>query len=247
MSFRFDEARQCFVVGPTNTPCKGLHSFLEETLYPTYQSTCGSATRKKTTTTKNKKMKSRQKGKPRTYGMKLALLRGKRVDDQLKAWTEGKKTKRRDLLTKQIIDACDSWGWTPLESQVAVGIESARTATAFDLLCQNTKRELILIEVKTGFEGYWKTSKGQKLEHPAVAHVPSNPKTHAVLQAAVTSIYTEATRGVAIDHVYVLRSYSEGCERIVVRTTDQQNKKKAPRWLPAAMKVVGEALIARQK
>lgn len=219
-------------------------------------------------------MHSKQKGKPRTYGLKLALLRGKRVDAQLKAWVDGKTSKRRDVLTKQIIEACDTWGWKPLEAQVAVGIASARLATAFDLLCQNHRRELVLIEVKTGFEGYWDKSNGQKLEPKAVSHVVSSPKTHAIIQAETTARYLEATRNIGVDHVYVVRSYAEGCERIVVREPKKppsrlrevmsvinrntalyaamqaklaaDRKRRPPRWLPAVMKTLDEAIRQRQ-
>lgn len=248
--------------------CIGLHSFLEQTLYPNYVSTysqaAAMAARSYSSKSQASKRASKARGKPKTQGHRVheqrvvqrsseelktaAKERGCLVDDELKEWTEGfqRHASSRHEFTNVIIEAFGKWNLKPVEAQGHVAIPESRAATTFDLLMKDKEGRNVYVEVKTGYEGYFGRHNGQTLEHNSLKKVPSSPQTHAILQAAMTAKYIERSRGMTIDQVYVVRAYSRGCTRIVVRTNDAKKKKKVPKWLPSAMKVMEAALYRRR-
>lgn len=227
----------CFVVNGT-IRCSGLHRFLRESLYPTWKRPAAAAA-----------IATGKCGRPKGRGQLLKAMRlGSLVDTQLNSAVSDEKTKPRKKqhpYTKAILEAFGEWKWTPIESQGIIGKAPARLATAFDILCRTRNGERVLVQVKTGFEGMFRISGGQRLEHPSVSKVPSTPQTHAILQAAMEARLFEEMRATSIDHVYVVRACSEGCERVLVKSTDAKLAKKRPRWLPKAMAVLEDRIRER--
>lgn len=226
-SFNNKPGFKCFVYNET-TRCTGMHRFLRNTLYPTFELP---------TPKKKKKARSKAKGVPKTWrqpGGSRGRLAGKRVDRELKKWTEDcvrgiivseAEEKKRSMSTNMLIAAFQREGWTPIEAQGIIGIPDARLATSFDLTLRNEAKELVLVEVKRGFDGIWKASNKQKLEKP-VSSVPATCENLAIIQAAETARWYKLWRGETPVHVYVVRACDEGVDLI---PTDEAA------WLPAVL------------
>ena len=240
LSWRAGANYDCFVINGT-IRCSGLHRFLRRSLYPNWKTPAFKSTKKGTDT-------ARSGAKPTKASLAKAMARGVLVDAQLKAIAMGEKIKgRKHPLTTYILNAFETWGWTMVEAQVIVGNPSARLATAFDLLCRTEANERVMVQVKTGYDDTFKISGGQRLEHKSVSNVPSTPRTHAILQAAMEARLFEETRALPVHHVYVVRAYKEGCERVLVRSVNRELNKKQPKWLPDAMAVLDTSIRERQK
>lgn len=219
--------------------CKGLHSLMEEKLFPNFRDTFDS------TPAQIAKSKSKAKGRRPCRGKDEARKHGILVDRQIRQWVDISRRTRKtkaaqdkldkfDESTKNLITAfTQTWRWKPAYANGVVGIAEKKIATAFDLLCTNEKDELVLVEIKTGFDHYWALTNGQTLEPKELSHIPSSAKTHAMIQAAMTARYYRKTHEEPkLKHVYVVREHAGGVERILVESTDPQLQKTAPKWIP---------------
>jgi hypothetical protein len=134
-----------------------------------------------------------KKGKGAKGGIHRSLDRakklGSRVDREMTYWTKYKKMCRKPhRYSRQLYNIFEQMKWKPIAAQQAVGLPEHKVATAFDLLMEDSKKNLILVDVKTGYESHWDASDGQKLESPPLQDLPSSCETHSWLQLALTAI-----------------------------------------------------------
>ena len=113
---------------------------------------------------------------------------GNRIDREMMWWTKsGKMPRKAHRYSRQLYNIFEKVAWKPVASQQIVGDPEHNVATAFDMLLENKKKELILVDVKTGYETHWTASDDQKLERP-FQHVDSSSESHSWLQLALTAI-----------------------------------------------------------
>lgn len=81
---------------------------------------------------------------------------GNQADRNLVVWVnEGIFPKDNDPRFDAIRNALLEKKWIPIAAQVPVGCSHLRLATKIDLICQNIQKELIIIELKCGFDDYF--------------------------------------------------------------------------------------------
>ncbi|MCH9690326.1 MAG: hypothetical protein K0U10_06715, partial [Gammaproteobacteria bacterium] len=75
----------------------------------------------------------------------------------------------------------DEKGWTPLASQVPVGCADLRLGTMLDLVCLDRSSNLVILEIKCGFAGYWAVHDQGTFRYPFDS-VPMSFQNRAQLQ-----------------------------------------------------------------
>lgn len=127
--------------------------------------------------------------------------RGNQVDAEMKDWVKLKTRHRlkRNVkpqtfqtfingsheYTRKLIKFLEMKNWEPIKAQSLVGCIKARVATPIDLVVKNDKGELILIEVKCGYNGVWKktwTKKHMKVKAPGFTHLNANAYVYATIE-----------------------------------------------------------------
>lgn len=118
---------------------------------------------------------------------------GKRVDKELSEWTrlvqlESKPSTIRAHMeqwspsTMKIIELFRQKQWIPVDTQVVVGSTRSRIATAIDIVARHFEtNRLILIEVKTGYDGTFVEYNGHSMLAP-FSHLAATPRNFAWLQ-----------------------------------------------------------------
>ena len=118
---------------------------------------------------------------------------GKRVDQELGEWTrlvqlESKPSTIRAHMEKwspstlKIIDLFRQKKWIPVDTQVVVGCTVSRIATAIDIVARHFEtNRLILIELKTGYDGTFVEYNGHSMLAP-FSHLAATPRHFAWLQ-----------------------------------------------------------------
>lgn len=80
--------------------------------------------------------------------------RGKKVDKQLMFLTENKSLRRTDPFVKKLWDAFSERGWKIVDCQFPVGCASIGVGTRIDMLLEDKNGDIVIVELKCGFEGY---------------------------------------------------------------------------------------------
>ncbi len=106
-------------------------------------------------------------GNGRHYGS----IGGTEVHEQLKDWVEldptafRKRNPRMHAYTKQLLAFIAAQQWEPLLAEFKLGAEPLRIATACDLVCKSKEDKLIFLEIKTGYEDYFKAASHDRACH----------------------------------------------------------------------------------
>lgn len=161
----------------------------------------------------------RKKGAKATGAIRQTVEQGKqlgsRVDREILYWASNQELPRKaHRYSKQLVATFTKLDWKPLASQNIVGVPECKFATAFDLLLENKEKELVLVDVKTGYETHWSESNGQTLSRP-LQDLPSSSESHSWCQMAVTAIGFIAsnfkkTQKRPLKHVAIVRTSAQG-------------------------------------
>lgn len=152
--------------------------------------------------------------------------RGRKVDQEITKWHRLKsnpKTKqftldkyrlKCDRYTNKILDAIESKGWTILSTQLAVGHVDSRVGTAVDIKVRDRKGRVLIIEVKSGYNGVfdaefpsekeWAWCTGNMKKYPA------NAKIYALIQLLWTWLLHNNSAPVKADMAFVLNVSDAG-------------------------------------
>jgi len=202
----------CFLFN-NKTRATGVHNLLKRTFYPNTD-----ILKQLVSDKKKKSTSSKSKGR-RIHTLLSAQKRGCRIDRDILVWSKGgNRYKRMHPFSCKLITAFNEWKWKPVEAQGLVGIEQCRVATAFDLLVQNDKQQLILLEIKSDTGHSFESTDEKRIpwfEHPDISSFPNNGLNRALLQVALTARYFHATRGgdQTIHKTYVVKVDDEGVKR----------------------------------
>jgi hypothetical protein len=105
-------------------------------------------------------------------------------------------------------------GLIPLLCQVVVGSEERRVATKLDMMAwDKNRKQVAVIEVKSGYEGIWDVNTGAKTLMPPLESIPDTPHNKAHLQALCGAFLAKATFGYNYTpRAYVLHMDSHGAK-----------------------------------
>jgi len=136
-------------------------------------------------------------------GRKGGMARGRQVDNEIQRWIqEGDvplKNKKHKVpfhgelhpFSRAFIALTERLRLTPVASQVVVRDERCNIATLVDAVFLNAKGRVVVVELKTGFEGYNDVSTGRMLAE--FAHLSNAPANQHKVQLAFTHAMFEMT------------------------------------------------------
>ncbi len=115
--------------------------------------------------------------------------------------------KQMNDYTKRLFRTLDAWKLTPIEAQIPVGNASFRIGTAVDLLCRHEKGHKVVIEVKTGFDRYYRRFSG--MLKPPFQKQDNSPRNQHQLQLAFSAqLYSSQVKEAV--SAYVVRIHRTG-------------------------------------
>jgi len=155
---------------PKKLKLKGLTKSLKETFYPTYDwKEVYELNKKNWKKTSNEKKAIKKRKIEKKYNVAMdhgALTRGRIVHDQIRFLIQygkeeySKKYANFDPFTSSAIGWIFRVGLVPLFAELPVCDPDTRIGTAVDLICTNSKNEIVLVEWKTGVYKYFNASNG---------------------------------------------------------------------------------------
>jgi len=159
--------------------CRGITSVIKELYFPEYRFTysdggvIGAPPKKKDTIS--------------------GMARGRLVDRQVELWIRGGKVNRKKFhpFSRAFIALTERLCLKPVGAQVVVRDESCNIATLVDAVFLDPKGRVVLVELKTGFEGYNETSTG--LMHGAFSYMTNCPANQHQVQLAFTQMMFQRT------------------------------------------------------
>lgn len=135
----------------------------------------------------NEKSQEKSNEKPfkfpkKRYGRKI----GSMVDANLATWTAtGVTPKNTDPRFNYICKILNEKRWIPLRAQFPVGCHELRLATKIDLIVTDVFHNIIILEIKCGFEGYFDTENQGTMKYP-FQKVPTSCRNNAYLQLMIS-------------------------------------------------------------
>ena len=162
--------------------------------------------------------------------------RGKRVDEELSRYVlDQVERKTYHLYTIKCIRALKHWGYQPSTCQVNIYDEDIGIATAIDCLVLNRKKEMVLLEIKTGFEGYHDES--THFMTKPLTGIANTPKNQHFLQLLFMCIMLDKKYGISLyERAYVIRICDAGVYRY-----------KLPDWATEKRDIMYQMFIDRAK
>lgn len=156
----FDDARKRTDHSPAEggrLACKGITHPLHQVYYPTFRPRYDSTHRKKDRTT-NFGLKGRAGCKTNGSRQAKGLMRGTVVDTQIRDLVRGVPVPKPHPFTRAVGDFMRAQGWRGLDVQTPVWCPTARLRTEIDLVCLDSNDNIVLVELKCGFVGYYTSS-----------------------------------------------------------------------------------------
>jgi hypothetical protein len=107
--------------------------------------------------------KRRQFHNGRASGTEVGLL----VDRQVEQWVNRNKyfTMPHPMFL-EIRKVLSGRSWVPIVAQLPVGCDKLRLGTKIDLLCRDSNLQLVILEIKCGFDGYYDTETDARMLAP---------------------------------------------------------------------------------
>jgi hypothetical protein len=133
-------------------------------------------------------------------GRGSGMARGRLVDHEIQRWVENSKgiavnasniTKTFHPFSRAFIALTQRLRLTPVSTQVVVRDETCNIATLVDAVFLNSSGRVVVVELKTGFEGYNDISTGRM--HAEFAHLTYAPANQHSVQLAFTHAMFEST------------------------------------------------------
>ena len=157
------------------------------------------------------------KSKKRKRGSGEGRKLGKRVDEEIEKLAKGEKVKGLHAYSKNWLSAVIHWRWRPVGAQVMIYDEALQIATAIDCIYKDAKGRLVVIEIKTGFDGY--ADKSTHFMREPLAEVTNAPLNQHFLQLLVSCAILEKHYWGSPYRAYVVYLNERGVQR-----------KKLPAW-----------------
>lgn len=163
-------------------------------------------------------------GTTRKRKRNAAIALGQTIDDELSQWcANARSLTRMDAYTQQLLDAFAQWRWTPVCTQLPVYAARARVFTFIDLVVQDDRGNLIVVEIKTGYETYAAYGSGS-LSAP-LRGLSNAPLMQHALQALFGELALTHTFGVRVAESMVVAVTRAGTTR---RPIDKRMRRRAP-------------------
>jgi hypothetical protein len=125
-------------------------------------------------------------GVPKIKNKKRGKWMGNCIDYQLTEWvTTGKLPTNPNEKLVKIQATLAEHKWTPVSSQLTLGCSVLRLGTKIDLLCQTEDDEIVIIELKCGFDDYYDVSNQGNMEYP-FEHIQTSFRSKHYLQLWLT-------------------------------------------------------------
>lgn len=131
------------------------------------------------------------------HNSKNGMSRGRLVDGQIQKWIKSrndiikKKPPTMHLFARAFVELTKKLKLTPIGTQIVVRDERCDIATLVDSVFINSKGRVVIVELKTGFEGYNDTSNARmKGKFSYLSNAPANQHQ---LQLAFTRCMFEGT------------------------------------------------------
>jgi hypothetical protein len=115
---------------------------------------------------------------------------------------------------------------TPKASQVPVGCIALRVATAVDVVCVDSQMRHVIVEIKTGFAGYYLRHTGNQLKHITPAVHDSAANQHQLQLLLTTELYRRTFPGHRIAAPVLLRVDALGVDVLPLQAWAKQAWKK---------------------
>lgn len=187
---------------------RGLTKILKGAFYPDYKppSTRGRPTNGRGRNNRNNDIR-RASGKQvlaeRASDTRIrGLTLGTQVHAEVCDWAQTQKVsswKQKhpmpNAYTVAVIRALNALQLEPLAGEVAIFDESVPFATSIDLVCASAEGgKLVLVELKTGYEGYFTEGNGHMTKQPLTRY-KNSPLNQAMLQCLIAAIVLEKKYG----------------------------------------------------
>jgi hypothetical protein len=152
-----------------NLRCRGLTAVMKKSYFPDYRFVSGGCLQ-------------RREGSEKVSGMS----RGRRVDAEIQKWvkrqissphakTNPKMHKKLHLFSRAFIALTHRLQLVPIGTQVVVRDEQCDIATLVDVVFVDKSGGVVVVELKTGFEGYNERSNARmKREFSSITNAPVN-------------------------------------------------------------------------
>lgn len=233
----FYESGECFIFKNKDGRIKtirGITSLMARQFYPATAEQVGKPKNKPRKNNKkkngNKKSKHMEvEGIGSTWDENVHLLMrdtrrrgktlGKQVHQELSdyanmsdsEWT--KKYPRPNMYSVKAIRALATWKLEPVSGEWAIYDEDIPYATAIDMVCVNSRGQLVIVEFKTGYEGTFELPSyvGARLRNP-LGNLPGGdcPRNKAMLQITLTRITLMKKYGLRNPLPLVIRIHESG-------------------------------------
>jgi hypothetical protein len=163
---------------------------------------------------------------------KRGKFTGNLVDNQISVWVnQNKILENRDPRFDMIFDVLNKKRWNPLVSQLDLACTRLRLGTRVDLVCENDEGEVILVEIKCGFDDYYDVNNGQGNMLAPFEDVTTTFRKKHFLQLWMTSWLfnhcVHAYNHMTFKTAYVLRIFENSKEELESELTE------LPVWLTA--------------
>ena len=156
---------------------------------------------------------------------KKGRSRGLMVDHQVQKWIKGQGAAPHELrgmfedqgaqpltfhpFARAFIELTQKLELTPIGTQVVVQDERCNVATLVDAVFLNAKGRVVLVELKTGFEGYNDTSNGDmKTDFAYLTNAPANQ--HQIQLAFTRCMFEETFQELGEVHAVIVRMTDSG-------------------------------------
>lgn len=148
----------------------------------------------------------KQKGGGCRFGQRI----GRQVDRELTTWVKegGYLPKSVHPYTTKLVSFFQEMKWRPVAAQYVVGgVAFGSIGTALDLVMRNAENELLILEIKCGFDGYWQEAKDDMKGLSKVANTPCHQAMAQLLFGHLLLIRTQPLRP---KHAYVVNVNKTG-------------------------------------
>jgi hypothetical protein len=164
---------------PGHLRCRGLTGVIKDTFYPEYQYRGGTVT-----------------GDTPKRGGQGGFARGRLVDREVQRWVQDgggkvKNPKKLHLFSRAFIALTHRLGLSAVGAQVIVRDEQCDIATLVDAVFVNKNGRVVVVELKTGFEGYNESHNGRM--RAEFSHLTNSPANQHRVQLAFTHAMFQRT------------------------------------------------------
>lgn len=148
------------------------------------------------------------KSECKTNGSRHGKKVHSQIDKVVKKLREGKPLKlssSTDPCTIRVLNVFISKRWLPVASELAIYDEESKVATAIDVVVFDiVKKELIIIELKTGYENeeYGDLEEDDRMD---LINVKNSPRNRHMLQLLWMCLILKKKYGIHVDDAYILR------------------------------------------